>query len=63
MAPQPLDTTRRKANSTKHVAEKNRDLILNDVIQIILHKAGKNARPAPFSMDLSGCCIYLLLGF
>jgi hypothetical protein len=47
MAPQPLETTKRKANSAICLVEKNTDLIVDDVITIILHEAGKNARPSP----------------
>jgi hypothetical protein len=37
MAPQPIETTKRKANSTKHLVEKNTDLIDSDVMPFILY--------------------------
>jgi hypothetical protein len=59
MAPQPLDRTKTKANSTKHLVENITDLILNDIIPIILHEAGKNARLGQFPVASSWHCFFL----
>jgi hypothetical protein len=47
MVPHPVDSTKRNANRRQYLTEKKLSQIFNDVITIILHETGENARPSP----------------